>query len=82
MSSSPDPTGSVYVELGLTGRWAISYLVKDWSVEDRQALLDGKHEAWDALREAAAQQTLASPDDVDTESTRIHAGWKEPRGAL
>lgn len=74
---SPDPTGSVYVELAVSGRWAISYLVKNWSVEDRQALLDGSKEAWDALRETAAQQTLSSPDDVDTESVRIHAEWRE-----
>jgi hypothetical protein len=80
--SSPDPTGSVYVELVVTGRWAISYLVKNWSVEDRQALLNGSKDAWTALREAAAEETLASPDDVDTESVRIHAEWKAARGAL
>jgi hypothetical protein len=67
-----EPAGTVNVELSVTGRWAISYLTKDWSHAERAALVDGDREAWEALRDAAAQQTLASPDDVERDSIRIH----------
>lgn len=71
-----EPTGTVFVELTLTGQWAISYLTEGWKPEERASLVAGDREAWDALRAAAEQQTLTSPDDVDSESIRIHATWK------
>lgn len=60
-----EPRGSIYVELDVNGRWAVSLLTKDWSAEEKAALLAGEEDAREALRDAAMRATMDSPDDVD-----------------
>lgn len=76
------PSGSVFVTLSLSGRWAITSLTKDWSKDEKQALLNGEGEAWDALRDEAAQRVLADPDEVERDEVRVHAEWVDRKAAI
>jgi hypothetical protein len=69
--SDPKPFGSVRLDMYVQGQWAISLLTEGWSVEEKQALLDGDKDAENALVDAAITRTLAKPLDVDPGSVVI-----------
>lgn len=60
-----DPLGTVYIELEVTCRRALSLLVEGWSDEEKAALLTGDAEAREALIAAMHSHALMSPDSVD-----------------
>ena len=57
--------GSAYIELRLSGRWALSALTEGWKPEEIAALKAGDPEAKATLEEALSQRVLASPDECE-----------------
>lgn len=70
------PTGSVYVEVRVTKRIALSRIVKWWTVEEAELLVAGDAAAREELIEQAKNRALADPDDADVEVSQI---WIEPQ---
>ena len=73
-STSTQPRGSVYVEITMSGRWAVSLLTEGWSEDEKAALLRGEEEAVEELKAAAERKVVEQPDDY-------HADYHEVRFA-
>lgn len=58
-------TGTVYVEVEVSGRWAISRLTEHWTDDEKRKLAARDQEALDALIEEASCRVLRQPDEAD-----------------
>lgn len=71
---------SVYVELEVSGRIALSRVIEGWSEAEKRALFDaddeGHEDAVAAVFDLVAEHILRSPDDVDV-LTREMTLWKK-----
>jgi hypothetical protein len=54
--------GSIYVELVVSGRWALSLLTEGWTPEEVAALYRDDEGAREALTEEAVRRVLKYPD--------------------
>lgn len=71
----PDgPQGTVYIELEVKCRRALSLLIQGWSDDEKQALLDDKEEAREALVHEARAVAMAHADDVNVVIVDIRMG--------
>lgn len=66
-----EPVGSVYIELEVKYRRALSLLVANWSDEDKAALLAGDDEAREALIQDAQISAMRWPHEVNVVVTDI-----------
>lgn len=70
-SGSREPVGSVFIQLEVSRRIAVSLLVDGWSAEEKDRLLDGDRGAMQALKEEAERRTANSPDRIDVISSEV-----------
>lgn len=71
MNEDKRPQGSVYVEMTVSGRIALSQITDHWTVDEAQAFLAGDPEAREELIRQASAFVLNKPDEVDTNITEI-----------
>ena len=63
---------SVYVELEVKGRYALSVITDRWSEDEKQALMDGDPEALRAAVDAAVARALTAPTEVEVTHEAVY----------
>jgi hypothetical protein len=71
------PQGSVYVELSVTKRIALSRISQHWTKDEAARFMDGDKEMRDQLILSAQTLALREPDSFDVEVAQVWVGGKE-----